>query len=210
MFVWRGMARRFFSSAALDKIPVAVDFSGFWFWLSPSRRSFMRRLAGPGLRQLKARLRQAGTPTAVRMISTLLDANAEFLAYALTKAGPLGACSDLATPASVEACLGSTLIYSVNLFARDEFAKNDSELITLMAATVGLSGMELMVRRDALRKTPRSEEWMLYTWLLKDLGAPKPAFDNQIEAAFGYQYLGYISQYRNMIEEQLRSESASA
>jgi len=160
----------------------------------------MRRMAGPGLRKFKGRLRQAGSPTAIRMLSTLLDANAEFLAYALTKSGPLGAYTELATPESVEACLASLLIYSVNLFARDELAKNDGELIALMAATLGLDHVELMVRRDALRKTPRSEEWMLYTWLLKDLGAPKPAFDNRIEASFGYQYVGYMSQYRDTIE----------
>ena len=170
----------------------------------------MRRMAGPGLRKLKGKLRQAGSPTAVRMLSTLLDANAEFLAYALTKSGPLGAHANLATPQSVEACLASLLIHSVNLFARDEFAKNDGELVALMAATLGLGPVELMLRRDALRKTPRSEEWMLYTWLLKDLGAPKPSFDNRIEAGFGYQYVGYISQYRDMIEEQLRSEGAFA
>lgn len=190
----------------LDKI-AAVDLSGLWFWLSPSRRAFMRTKAAPGLRTLKHRLRHAGSPTAVRMVSTLLDANAEFLAHALSKAGPLGAYAELATPKSVEACLCSLLIYSINLFARDELARDDGELLTLIAATLGADRLHLMVRRDALRKTPRSEEWMLYTWLLKDLGAPKADFDNQVEAGFGYQYVGYISQYRDLIERQLRSES---
>ena len=170
----------------------------------------MRRMAGPGLRKLRHRLRHAGSPAAISLISTLLDANAEFLAHALSKAGPLGAYTELATPETVEACLASALIYSLNLFARDEFSKNDSELIPLMAATLGVGGMQLMVRRDALRKTPRSEEWMLYTWLLKDLGAPKPVFDNRVEASFGYQYVGYMNQYRGLIERQLRSEGQSA
>lgn len=170
----------------------------------------MRKMAGPGLRNFKHRLRHAGSPAAISMISTLLDANAEFLAHALSKAGPLGEYASLATSQTVEACLGSALIYSLNLFARDEFSKNDSELIPLMAATLDLSAMQLMVRRDALRKTPRSEEWMLYTWLMKDLGAPKPVFDNRIEASFGYQYVGYMNQYRGIVERQLRSEGQSA
>ncbi len=177
-----------------------MALSGLWFWLSPTRLLFRRKLARPGLRRLKGKLRQFGSPAAIKALSTLLDANAEFLAYALSKSGPLGAYADLATRQSVEACLGSLLIYSVNLFAREALARNDGELVTLMAAILGLDRVKLMVRRDALRKTPRSEEWVLYTWLLKDLGAPVPAFSAEIEASFGYQYVGYISQYRDMLE----------
>jgi hypothetical protein len=187
-----------------------VALSGIWFWLSPARRRFMRRLAAPGLRKLKGRLRQSGSRLAVAVLTTLLDANAEFMAHALSKSGALGAYAALATERSVEACFGSLLIYSVNLFARDDFAKNDSELIALLAAILGLSREQVMLRRDALRKTPRSEEWMLYTWLLKDLGAPAPAFDARVEARFGYQYVGYMSQYRDVIEERLRPEGPPA
>ncbi len=170
----------------------------------------MRSLAGPGLSKLKGRLREVGSRPAVAVLTTLLDANADFMAYALSKSGPLGAYAALATERSVEACFGSLLVYSVNLFARDDFAKNDSELITLLAAILGLSREQVILRRDALRKTPRSEEWMLYVWLLKDLGEPAPAFDARAEADFGYQYVGYMNQYRGVIEEQLRKESLSA
>lgn len=167
----------------------------------------MRRLAGPGLRKLKGRLHEIGSRPAVDVLTTLLDANAEFMAYALSTSGPLGAYAALATECSVESCFGSLLIYSANLFARDDFAQSESELVTLLASILGLSREQVMLRRDALRKTPRSEEWMLYTWLLKDLGAPAPAFDPRVEASFGYQYVGYMSQYRGVIEDRLRAES---
>lgn len=170
----------------------------------------MRRLARPGLRKLKGRLREIGSRPAVGVLTTLLDANAEFMAYALSKSGPLGAYAALATARSVESCFGSLLVYSLNLFAREDFAQNDSELVTLLASILGLSREQVMLRRDALRKTPRSEEWMLYAWLLKDLGAPAPAFDPRTEASFGYQYVGYMNQYRGLIEERLSAESPPA
>jgi len=94
--------------------------AGLLYWLSPARRRFMRRLAKPGLHAMRARLAQAGSPRAIQFISTILDANADFLAYALSSKGPLKMYCDRATPERVSACIATMLIYSVNLFARDE------------------------------------------------------------------------------------------
>ncbi len=163
----------------------------------------MRELARPGLGRLKARLQQLGSPRAVRFLSVLLDANAEFMAYALSSSGPLGAYTELADQRAVEACFGSLLIYSANLFARRELARDDSEMLRLLAALLDFRRTAVMLKRDALRKTPRSEEWVLYTWLLKDLGAPATAFDPGLESDFGYQYVGYMRQYQEIIERRL-------
>ena len=63
--------------------------SGLLYWLSPARRRFMRRLAKPGLDATRARLAESGSPRAVQFVSTLLDANAEFLAYARMNPGKI-------------------------------------------------------------------------------------------------------------------------
>ena len=94
------------------------------------------------------------------------------------------------------------LIFSVNLFARDELARNESELIPLLATVAQLSPMQVMLRRDNLRKAPRSEEWMLYSWMVTALGAERPAYDGELERSFSYNYLAYIGQYRSIIERE--------
>src|SRR6266851_10492492 len=177
--------------------------SGLLYWLSPARRRFMRRLAKPGLDATRVRLAESGTPRAVQFISTLLDANAEFLAYALSSHGPLARYCDRATPETVAACIATLLVYSVNLFARDEMTKNESELIPLLARLTGLTTTQVMLRRDALRKAPRSEEWLLVVWLAKDLGVVPPKYDAQLERGFGYNYLSYIDQYRPLLKRQM-------
>jgi len=177
--------------------------AGLLYWLSPARRRFMRRLAKPGLAATRARLNESGSPRALMFISTLLDANAEFLAYALSSKGPLAAYCDRATPETVGACIATMLIYSVNLFARDEMTKNESELIPLLARLTALAPKQVMLRRDALRKSPRSEEWMVVTWLAKDLGAEPPKYDAELERSFGYNYLSYIAQYRPKLEREM-------
>ena len=176
---------------------------GLLYWLSPARRRFTRKLAKPGLEKVRRRLIESGSPRAVQFISTLLDANADFLAYALSSNGPLAEYRSRATPETVEACIRSMLIYSVNLFARDEMTKSESELIPLLAHLTGVEPMYVMLRRDQLRKAPRSEEWMMVTWLANDLGAEAPKYDGQLERSFGYSYLSYIDQYRPILEREL-------
>src|SRR5277367_2850489 len=107
--------------------------SGLLCWLSPARRRVLRRLAKPGLGTVRARLAEAGSPRAVKFLSTILDANADSLAYALSPNGPLKMYADRATPTTVAACIATMLIYSVNLFARDEMTNNESEMIPLLA-----------------------------------------------------------------------------
>ena len=150
--------------------------------------------------RLRERLDAAGSPRAVAFFSTLLRANIEFLAFSLSPSGPLSFLSPGANAEKVEACLAAMLIFSVNLFARDEFANNESELIPLLAAIANLNPMQVMLRRDSLRKAPRSEEWMLYTWMVAALGGEKPAYDGELERRFSYNYLAYIEQYRPLIE----------
>jgi len=94
------------------------------------------------------------------------------------------------------------LIFSVNLFARDELARNESELIPLLARVAQLSTTQVMLRRDHLRKAPRSEEWMLYSWMVTALGAQRPTYDGELERRFSYNYLAYIGQYRSIIERE--------
>jgi hypothetical protein len=172
------------------------------FGLSPARRRFMRRYARPAMGAMRARLVRFGAPQAIGFVSIIQDANAEFLAYALTRGGPLESYSDRATVATVEACLSAMLIFSVNMFARDEIAKNESELVRLLAAVIGCDAMQVMLRRDSLRKAPRSEEWALYTQLISALGGERPAYDAELERAFGFNYLSYIGQYREVLERE--------
>jgi len=163
----------------------------------------MRELAGPGLAKFNQRLAEAGLPRAVKFISTLNGGNADFMAYALSPAGPLATCRVGANPDSVEACLADLLVYAVNLFARDELRRDASELIPLLARIVGISPTRVMLKRDNLSKAPRSAEWMLYTWLVRNLTGAPPKYDPELERGFGYQYLSYIGQYRAIIEHEL-------
>jgi hypothetical protein len=183
--------------------------SGLLYWLSPSRRRFMRRLAKPGLDAMRTRLAEAGSPRAIKFIATILDANADFLAYALSLDGPLKMYSDRATPERVSACIATMLIYAVNLFARDEMTKNDSEMIPLLAHLTEIKPTQVMLRRDAMRKAPRSEEWLVVTWLAKDLGAEPPRYDAELERAFGYNYLSYIDQYRPTLEREMAAAESA-
>ena len=140
-------------------------------------------------------------------MSTLLDANLEFLAFALRRRA-LASFAGRTNPQTVEACLRAMLVFSVNLFARDELAENESELIPLLATVTETTPMQVMLRRDNLRKAPRSEEWMLYTWMVAALAGEKPAHDRELERRFSYNYLAYIEQYRPLIErEATRPES---
>jgi len=176
--------------------------SAFRSLLSPARRRFMRECGRPALTRLRARLDAAAAPRGIALCSTLLDANAEFLAFALSAQGPLSTLVSRANPRNVEVCLAAMLIFSVNLFARDELARNQSELILLLAAVAQLSPTQVMLRRDSLRKTPRSEEWMLYSWIVAALGGDKPVYDGELERRFGYNYLAYIGQYRSIVERE--------
>ena len=175
-------------------------FSAILNWLSPARRRFMRECGKPALKELRGRLESAGLPRAIAFFSALLDANIEFLAFALSRQGPLAALESRANRENVKACLAAMLIFSVNLFAREELANNESELIPLLAAIAELTPTQVMLRRDQLRKAPRSEEWMLYTWMMAALGGEKPAYNGELERRFGYNYLAYIEQYRPMVE----------
>jgi len=160
----------------------------------------MRECGKPALKELRGRLESAGLPRAIAFFSALLDANIEFLAFALSRQGPLAALESRANRENVKACLAAMLIFSVNLFAREELANNESELIPLLAAIAELTPTQVMLRRDQLRKAPRSEEWMLYTWMMAALGGEKPAYNGELERRFGYNYLAYIEQYRPMVE----------
>ncbi len=180
---------------------------GLLFFLSPARRRFMRELGRPAMARLRERSARLGAAWASGFVTTLLSANAEFLAFALSKSGPMAQYAAVATPINVEACFGSMLIYAASLFAREEFAKNESELIPFLACVLERDNTAVMIKRDALRKTPRSEEWMLYTWLVKDLGAPLPTYDARLERNFGYQYLSYIGQYQGVVERFLKQAS---
>ena len=162
----------------------------------------MRECGRPALARLRGRLNDAGLPRAVAFFSTLLDANLEFLAFALSSDGPLAAYASNASPERVEACLAAMLIFSVNLFAREELADNESELIPLLATIAQIPPMQVMLRRDNLRKAPRSEEWMLYTWMVAALGGEKPVHDGELERRFSYNYLAYLGQYRAILERE--------
>ena len=173
------------------------------FLFSPWRLRFMRSYGRPAINDLRAPLNQFASPQGRAFVGTLIKANIEFLAHAFSPSGALAPLREQLTKQSVRACLASMLIYSVNLFARDEMARDANELIILLSRMLAISREAVMLRRDMLRKAPRSEEWMLYTWLLKDLGAPAPKFDATLEQAFGYQYLSYIGQYKSILEKNV-------
>ena len=163
----------------------------------------MRELAAPGVAKFNDRLAHAGSRRAVKFISILNGGNADFMAYALSPAGPLAGYRRGASPDSVEACLADLLIYAANLFARDELLRNAGELVTLLARILDLDPKLVMLKRDQLRKAPRSEEWMVFTWLVSDLGGAQPQYHPELERGFGYQYLSYIGQYRAILEREL-------
>jgi hypothetical protein len=177
--------------------------SGLFYWLSPRRRRFMRRLGRPALARLGVRLETAGSPAAIAFCTILLNANAEFLCFALSPEGALASFAASATPPQVDACLGAMLIYASAQFAREEMQRDDTEMIPLLAHITRLQPEQVMLRRDQLRKTPHSEEWMLYTWLVVALCDERPAYDPQLERAFSYGYLSYIGQYRQSLERAL-------
>src|SRR5438094_1688475 len=95
--------------------------SGLRFWLSPRRRRFMRRIAAPALSRFRRRVAEVASPSAEAFVSILLEANADFLAYSFSPDGPLAEFADASNPESVESCLAALLIYSVALFAREDF-----------------------------------------------------------------------------------------
>jgi len=178
--------------------------SGLIYWLSPRRRRFMRSRGHPALRSLEQRLATAGSPAAIAFCSNMLHANVEYLTYAISSPdGAFARFARSATPAQVEACLTAMLIYSATQFAREEMRRDDSQIIPLLAHVTGLAMTQVMLRRDQLRKAPRSEEWMLYGWLVAALGGERPAYDAQLERAFAYGYLSYIGQYRPALERAL-------
>jgi hypothetical protein len=178
--------------------------SGLIYWLSPRRRRFMRRLGHPAVARLQGRLASAGSPAAITFGAQILQANAEYLAYAISSpGGTLARFADSATPAQVEACLAAMLIYSAAQFAREEMQRDDGQMIPLLARVTGLEVKQVMLRRDQLRKAPRSEEWQLYTWLTAALGGERPTYDASLERALSYGYLSYIGQYRPALERAL-------
>ncbi len=179
--------------------------SGLRYWLSPARRRFMRRLGRPALASFESRLRQAGSPTAIGFLSILLRANAEWLAFALSPDGLLADYAERAAPERIESLMASLLIYSAALFAREDVYRDDGQLLGLLAEVSALTPTQVMLRRDQLRKAPRSEEWMLYTWLVKDLGGERPAYDRELERSLGYQYLSYVGQYRPALTHALEA-----
>ena len=164
----------------------------------------MRHLGVPAMSRLLTRLRSTGSPAAIAFCAGLLRANAEYLAFQLSSPeGVLIRFEDEATPENVEACLGLMLIYGAAQFAREEMRRDDSQLIPLIAEVTGFELTQVMLRRDQLRKAPRSEEWMLYTWMVAALGGERPSYDAQLERAFSYGYLSYIAQYRPALERAL-------
>ncbi len=178
--------------------------SGLIYWLSPRRRSFMRRLGKPALANLEERLKTSGSAAAISFCTILLHANAEFLAYGISSPdGALATFATSATSGQVQACLAAMLIYSTAQFAREEMQRDDGQIIPLLAHVAGLEVTQVMLRRDQLRKAPRSEEWMLYGWLVAALGGERPAHDASLERGFAYGYLSYIGQYRPALERAL-------
>lgn len=184
--------------------------SGLLYWFSPARRRFMRRLGRPALASFESRLRGAGSPAAIGFFSILLRANAEWLAFALSPDGPLAKHAERAAPERIESLMASLLIYSATLFAREDLYGDDGQLLELLAKVSALSTAQVMLRRDQLRKAPRSEEWMLYTWLVRDLGGKRPGYDQELERSFGYQYLSYVGQYRPALARALGAAAGGA
>lgn len=163
----------------------------------------MRRFASPALAKFRARLGGVAAPWAAGFIQTLLTANAEFLAFALGPSGLLHAFAGASSQERIERCLASLLLYSMYQFARQEFSNNEGELISLLARLTETSTRSVMLRRDLLRKTPRSEEWVACSWILTDLGQSSPSVSLDLERSFAYQYLSYIAQYRRILESYL-------
>jgi hypothetical protein len=163
----------------------------------------MRRYASPARVKFRSRLAGVASPWAAGFIETLFTANAEFLAFALGPSGLLHGLGPAASEERIERCLGSLLIYSMYQFARKEFCDNESELISLLARLTDTSTRAVMVRRDMLRKTPRSEEWVACSWILKDLGQSPPTFSPELERGFAYQYLSYVGQYQGILASYL-------
>jgi hypothetical protein len=178
-------------------------FTALRYLLSPWRLRFMRRYARPAISQMRGQLDQFAPRKTRIFTTTLLDANAEFLARAFSPSGILFGFRDRISTQSVRACLGSMLIYSANLVARNEMARDGGEVVPLLSRVLGVSRESVIIRREILRKSPRSEEWMLYTWLLKDLEAPAPQFDPALEQSFGYHYLSYIGHYTGILERNI-------
>jgi hypothetical protein len=178
-------------------------FTALRFLFSPWRLRFMRRYAKPAISEMRGRLDQFAPRKTRVFTTTLLDANAEFLARAFSPSGTLAGFRDRVSVQSVRACLGSMLIYSANLVARNEMARDGGESVMLLSRVLGVSRESVIIRREILRKSPSSEEWMLYTWLLKDLDAPAPTFDPALEHLFGYHYLSYIGQYKGILEKNI-------
>ena len=174
------------------------------FWLSPARRRFMRRYARPAMDAMRARLVRFGAPQAIGFVSIIQDANAEFLAYALTRGGPLKSYSDRATVATVKACLSAMLIFSVNMFARDEIAKNESELVRLLAAVIGCDAMQVMLRRDSLTQGAafgRVGALHAVDFRARRRTSGRPTTPN-LSAPSASNYLSYIGQYREVLERE--------
>src|SRR5258708_33672280 len=121
--------------------------SGLVCGVCAMRRGLMGRLAKPGLDAMRVRLRKAGSPRAIQFISMILDANADFLAYALSSKGTLHMYGERATPETVAACIVTVLIYSVNLFARGEMSSNESEMMPLFAHLAGVKPVQEMLWR---------------------------------------------------------------
>jgi hypothetical protein len=156
---------------------------------------------------MRARTASAGSRTGSGFIATSLDANADFIAFALMPGGPLAFLASALTPEKVASCMRSMLVFAVNLFARDALAGNDSELIALVAYVANIDSVRVMLLRDQLRKQPRSEEWMLILWLARDLGADAPKYDPRLEREFGYNYLAYMGQFRAGIESMIARDA---
>jgi hypothetical protein len=163
----------------------------------------MRRYANPALARFRLRIDGVASPWAAGFIDTLLRANAEFLAFSLSPSGLMRPFSAALSEGRIEGCFGSLLIYSIYQFARDEFSNNESELIPLLARLTDTTTRAVMIRRDMLRKTPRSEEWVACSWILRDLGESSPAHSPELERAFAYQYLSYIGQYQGILAKYL-------
>jgi hypothetical protein len=163
----------------------------------------MRRCASPALAKFRSRLGGLAAPWAAGFIQTLLTANAEFLAFALGPSGLLHAFGPASNEERIERCLASLLLYSIYQFAREEFSNNESELISLLARLTDTNTRAVMLRRDMLRKTPRSEEWVACSWMLTDLGQSSPTVSPDLERGFAYQYLSYIAQYQRILASYL-------
>ena len=163
----------------------------------------MRRFGRPAIAKLSERLHKVGSGAAVEFFSILMTANSEFLAFALSRQGPFTNLAQTVSMEKVECAMSSMLLYSTMQFARDAVLRDDSELIPLLAEIIASDPKDVMLRRDRIRKAPKSEEWILYTWLCEDLGGARPRYDQALERGFSYNYLAYLEQYRPALEAAL-------